>query len=66
MVLCPNFGHPTLTSLFTKSKFLQVKNSFAIIFDFVIFLAASTKFVNLNNEVRAEPGVEVRAHYPSC
>ena len=29
--MCPNFGHPALTALFTKYKFLQVKNSFAII-----------------------------------
>ena len=28
-VVCPNFGHPALTSYFTKYKFLQVKNSFA-------------------------------------
>ena len=30
-VVCPNFGHPALTSSFTKYKFSQVKNSFAII-----------------------------------
>ena len=30
-VVCPNFGHPALTSSFTKYKFLQVKNSFATI-----------------------------------
>ena len=28
-VVCPNFGHPALTSSFTKYKFLQVKRSFA-------------------------------------
>ena len=27
-VVCPNFGHPALTSSFTKYKFLQMKNSF--------------------------------------
>ena len=27
-VVCPNFGHPALTSSFTKYKFLHVKNSF--------------------------------------
>ena len=30
-VVCPNFGQPAITSLFTKCKFLQVKNSFATI-----------------------------------
>ena len=30
-LVCPNFGHPALTSSFTKYKFLQVKNSFATI-----------------------------------
>ena len=30
-VVCPNFGHPALTSSFTKCKFLQVNNSFATI-----------------------------------
>ena len=30
-VVCPNFGHPALTSPFTKHKFLHVKNSFATI-----------------------------------
>ena len=29
--VCPNFGHPALTSSFTKYKFLQMKNSFATI-----------------------------------
>ena len=29
--MCPNFGHPALTSSFTKYEFLQVKNSFATI-----------------------------------
>ena len=28
-VVCPNFGHPVLTSSFTKFKFLHVNNSFA-------------------------------------
>ena len=28
-VVCPNFEHPALTSLFTKYKFLQMKNSLA-------------------------------------
>ena len=27
--VCPGFGHPALTSSFTKCKILQVKNSFA-------------------------------------
>ena len=27
--VCPNFGHPALTSSFNEYKFLQVKNSFA-------------------------------------
>ena len=27
-VVCPNFGHPVLTSSFTKYTFLLVKNSF--------------------------------------
>ena len=30
-VVCPNFGHPALTSLFIEWSFLQVKNSFATI-----------------------------------
>ena len=30
-VVCPNFGHPTRTSSYTKYKFLQVKNSFATV-----------------------------------
>ena len=30
-VVCLNFGHPALTSVFTKYAFLQVKNSFATI-----------------------------------
>ena len=52
-VVCPNFGHPALTSSFTKYEFLQVKNSFATILnelsvfkllqlsngDFIIFVA---------------------------
>ena len=29
-VVCPNFGHPAVTSC-TKQKYLQVKNSFALI-----------------------------------
>ena len=29
-LVCPNFGHPALTSSFTEYKFLQVKKSFAI------------------------------------
>ena len=29
--VCTNFGHPVLTSLFTKYKFLQAKNSLVII-----------------------------------
>ena len=31
MVVCPNFGHPVLTLLSIKYKFLQVRNSFATI-----------------------------------
>ena len=30
-VVCPNFGHPALTSSFAKYNFLQVKNSCAAI-----------------------------------
>ena len=30
-VVCPNFGHPALTSSFTKYNFLQVKTSYATI-----------------------------------
>ena len=30
-VVCPNFGHPSITSSFSKYTFLQVKNSFATI-----------------------------------
>ena len=31
IVVCPNFGHPALTSSFTRRKSLQVKNMFATI-----------------------------------
>ena len=30
-VVCPNFGHPDLTSSFIKFRFLHGKNSFALI-----------------------------------
>ena len=29
--VCPKFGHPGLTLLFTKFRFMQVKNCFATI-----------------------------------
>ena len=62
-VVCPNFGHPVLTSSFTKYRFLQVKNSLAkivnglsvlrlfqfrmVIYCFLSMTTASTKCVNL-------------------
>ena len=36
-VVCPKFGHPTLTSLFTRYELLQVENSFATIVNGVSF-----------------------------
>ena len=39
---CPNFGHPFLTSSYTKYKFLQVKNIFAaIVMDCKFFVVVS-------------------------
>ena len=40
MVVCPDFGHPAVTSSFTKYKFLQVKDSFNIVpaFEMVLII----------------------------
>ena len=49
-VVCPNFGHPALTSSFTKYEFLQVKNSFATILNklsvFKLFQLSNGDFIN--------------------
>ena len=75
-VVCPNIGHAALTASFAKkSKFLQVKNSFATIVnelsililfrllngDLLFSQYASTKCVNL--ELRSYGRMfEIRAH----
>ena len=38
-VVCTNFGHPALTSSFTKYKFLQAKNCFCENCEWIIFVA---------------------------
>ena len=43
--VCPNFGHPALTSLFTKYELLHVKKSFATILNGLSVL----KFFQLSN-----------------
>ena len=43
---CPNFGHPALTSSFTRYKFLQVKYSVATILNRLSVL----KLIQLSND----------------
>ena len=78
--MCPNFGHPALTSAFTKYKLLEVKNSFATLVNVLSVL----KLFQLSNgdSLFSKPdyslykarkpkmtklgqGVGVRAHYPT-
>ena len=77
-VVCPNFENPTLTSAFTKYKFLQAKNSFSTIVsglsvlkwfqpsngDFFSWHAYSTYKVRKTAMTKLGRSVEVRAHYP--
>ena len=48
MVVCPNSGHPSPTSPFTKYKFLQVKYSFTTI---VIELSVLKLFQLFNGDL---------------
>ena len=77
--MCPNFGHPALTSSFTKYIFLEVTNSFATL---VNELSVLKLFQLSNGDVlfskhdyslykarkprmtKLGQGVGVRAHYP--
>ena len=79
-VVCPNFGHPALTSSFISYKFLKVDNSFAKI---VNGLSVLKSFQLSNGDLlflwhvyiiykvhkprmaKLEHGVEVRAHNPT-
>ena len=78
-IVCHNFGHPALTSSFTKYKFLQVKNSFEENLNGLSVLklfqlsngdlsfswhAYSIYKVRKPRLTKLGQGVEVRAHYP--
>ena len=47
-VVCPNFGHPPLTSSFTKLKISQVKNSLAIVNDLSVLKSVQLSNGNLS------------------
>ena len=80
-VVCPIFGHPALTSSFTKYNIIQVKNNFLTILngpsvlklfqlsngDFFICVAClqHLQIVRKPRMTKLGQGVEVRAHYPT-
>ena len=78
-VMCPNFGHPALTSSLPKYKILQTKNSFATIENGLSVLklfqlsngdvlfsyhADSIYKVHEPKMTKLGQGIEVRTHYP--
>ena len=75
-VVCPNFGHPALTSSFKKNTFLQVLQqlwmdcqicncfSFRMVIYYFRSLLFSIYNVRKPRITKLGQGVEVRAHYP--